>query len=227
MLNAFKSPERGNMEAGNTTADCTSDPSQLSRKAAVEGAKVAFLGSVAYSLVLALSSAFAEIGSEWMWRLESGTGSFLTYDEVLGYFFVALFIFLYSMVLGGIPATWLGLITGWSLSLFLMRLHPAPARTATIVGAGSALCVGLLIHLPLWLAGWVEPESLVAYMIALGVPTLLFLGLVVWRSRLFYQNLQQDGRSTWMQTQVSSGRLLASLGMWILTLLPWYSLILR
>jgi hypothetical protein len=153
----------------------------LPRNAARYGGRRAFALACAYG-----------IGVLWISLIVNPPGDMkLTLLQYLGLFLNPLAL-AGVMVVGGLPSTLVGVVSGWLIGLVLQRQsRPVPrfrlVGLALLVGLGIAAVVnGLFAGAMLYFVRTYQTRfDAWGYFVMLGLPTLIYLGVLVWATVRF------------------------------------------
>jgi hypothetical protein len=120
-----------------------------------------------------------------MSRLD-GLGDIITGGAVL--LFVA---FLFGGLIGILPATFLGGITGWVLGWVLEKRGESLTRGQfALMSMGICFVIALFVNVVLVMAGWTQSEGaedfFSGYLLLLGVPSLIYVAVGGWVGTRLY-----------------------------------------
>jgi hypothetical protein len=152
----------------------------LPRNAARYGGRRAFAFACVYG-----------IGVLWISVIVNPPDARLTLPQYLGLFINPLAL-AGIVVVGGLPSTLLGVVSGWLIGLGLQRQsQPVPRSRlvwlALLVSLGSAAAVnGLFAAAMLYFARAYQTRfDAWGYVVMLGLPTLIYIGVVLWATLRF------------------------------------------
>jgi hypothetical protein len=120
-----------------------------------------------------------------MSRLD-GLGDIITGGAVLFFF-----AFLIGGLIGILPATFLGGITGWMLGWVLERRGESLTRGQfALMSMGICFVIAVFVNVVLIMAGWTQAEGAAdffsGYLLFLGVPSLIYVAVGGWVGTRLY-----------------------------------------
>lgn len=127
-----------------------------------------------------------------MSRLD-GLGDIITGGAVLLFF-----AFLIGGLIGILPATFLGGITGWVLGWVLERRGESLTRGQfALLSMGICFVIALFVNVVLVMAGWTQAEDAAdffsGYLLFLGVPSLIYVAVGSWVGMRLYMRRAAPG----------------------------------
>ena len=156
------------------------EASSLAKVGFILGLKTGLGLSVIYLLMFVLLVLVSTVP-----RLD-GLGDIITGGAVLLFF-----VFLIGGLIGILPATFLGGITGWVLGWVLERRGESLTRGQfALMSMGICFVIVLFVNVVLVLAGWTQSEGaedfFSGYLLLLGVPSLIYVAVGGWVGRRLY-----------------------------------------
>ncbi|MGB0383568.1 MAG: hypothetical protein ACPGWR_01980 [Ardenticatenaceae bacterium] len=142
----------------------------------IKGAKTGFLLSLCYDFILSLI--------------------FVITDPHIVLFFL---YFFNGVLIGGIPATLIGALTGTMVGTILtQRWKEISANHAFLVGTGISVMIALLISGCIWFYVLDPPESphyqneLGFYLVLIGCPSMIYILVSGWMSVRLYNEIKES-----------------------------------
>jgi hypothetical protein len=119
-------------------------------------------------------------------------------DLITGGAMLLFFTFLVGGVIGILPATFLGGITGWLLGWALERRGESLTRGQfALMSMGICFVIALFVNVVLVMAGWTQAEGAAdffsGYLLLLGVPSLIYVAVGAWVGMRLYRRRAAPG----------------------------------